>query len=101
MLAEDTEPGVVLGTVGYMSPEQVRGHSTDNRTDLFSFGAILYELLTGKRAFRKTTSAETMAAILNEDPPLASQITPGTPPALLKVVQRCLEKTPERSRFVP
>ena len=96
MVAEGTEPGVVLGTVGYMSPEQVRGHSTDNRTDLFSLGAILYELLTGKRAFHKPTSAETMAAILNEDPPSASQITPGTPPALQKVLQRCLEKTPEQ-----
>src|SRR5262249_44790011 len=70
--------------------------STDNRTDLFSLGAILYELLTGKRAFHKPTSAETMAAILNEDPPLATQITPSTPPALQKVVQRCLEKTPEQ-----
>jgi eukaryotic-like serine/threonine-protein kinase len=79
-----------------MSPEQVRGESTDNRTDLFSLGAILYELLTGKRAFHKPTSAETMNAILKEDPPSTSQITPSTPPALQKVVQRCLEKAPEQ-----
>ena len=95
-LTEGTEPGVVLGTVGYMSPEQVRGQGTDHRTDLFALGAILYELLTGKRAFHKPTSAETMTAILHEDPPSASQLAPGTPPALQKVVQRCLEKTPEQ-----
>jgi len=93
-LTGGTEPGVVLGTAGYMSPEQVRGETTDNRTDLFALGAILYELLTGKRAFHKPTSAETMAAILNEEPPSASQIAPATPPALQKVVQRCLEKNP-------
>ena len=93
-LTGGTEPGLVLGTAGYMSPEQVRGEATDNRTDLFALGAILYELLTGKRAFHKPTSAETMAAILNEDPPSTSQIAPTTPPALQKVVQRCLEKTP-------
>jgi serine/threonine protein kinase len=95
-LAEATEPGVVLGTVGYMSPEQVRGDAADNRTDLFSLGAILYELLTGKRAFHKPTSAETMSAILKEDPPSTSQIAPSTPPAVQRVVQRCLEKAPEQ-----
>ena len=63
-LSEGTDPGAVLGTVGYMSPEQVRGHSADERADLFAFGAILYEMLTGKRAFHKPTSAETMSAIL-------------------------------------
>ena len=76
-MTEGTEPGVVLGTVGYMSPEQVRGQTADDRADLFALGAILYELLTGKRAFHKPTSAETMSAILNEEPPSASQITPG------------------------
>jgi eukaryotic-like serine/threonine-protein kinase len=95
-MTEGTEPGVVLGTVGYMSPEQVRGQTADDRADLFALGAILYELLTGKRAFHKPTSAETMSAILNEEPPSASQITPGIPPALQKVVQRCLEKNPEQ-----
>ena len=91
-----TEPGVVLGTVGYMAPEQVRGHAADHRADLFALGAILYEMLTGKRSFHKPTSAETMSAILNEEPPPVSQITPGVPPALQRVVQRCLEKTPEQ-----
>src|SRR5215471_989611 len=82
-----TEPGLVMGTVGYMSPEQVRGDATDHRTDLFALGLILYEMLTGKRAFHKPTSAETMSAILNEDPPAVSQIVPAMPPALPRVVQ--------------
>ena len=91
-----TEPGVVMGTVGYMSPEQVRGESTDNRTDIFAFGAILYEMLAGKRAFRQPTSAETMTAILNDDPPGISQVMPATSLALRRVVHRCLEKNPEQ-----
>lgn len=95
-LSEGTEPGAVLGTIGYMSPEQVRGHAADDRADLFAFGAILYEMLTGKRAFRKPTSAETMSAILNEEPSAISQVVPGIPPALQRVVQRCLEKSPEQ-----
>src|ERR1039457_2345150 len=95
-LQEGTEPGVVLGTVGYMSPERVRGKTADHRADIFAFGTILYEMLTGKRAFRKPTSAETMTAILNEDPPSISQIAPSTPPALLRIVHRCLEKNPEQ-----
>ena len=64
---------MVMGTVGYMSPEQVRGKTVDHRTDIFAFGAILYEMLTGKRAFQRSTSAETMTAILNDDPPGISQ----------------------------
>jgi serine/threonine protein kinase len=95
-LTAGTEPGVVLGTVGYMSPEQVRGHNADDRADLFAFGAILYEMLTGMRAFHKSTSAETMSAILNEEPPVISQAVPNTPPPLQKVVQRCLEKSPQQ-----
>jgi hypothetical protein len=95
-LSGRTEPGVVLGTVGYMSPEQVRGREADGRADLFAFGAILYEMLTGKRAFHKPTTAETMSAILNEEPPATSQIVPAIPPAMQRVVQRCLEKTPEQ-----
>src|SRR5207244_1415185 len=63
-----TEPGTVMGTVGYMSPEQVRGLPVDHRTDIFSFGAILYEMLSGKRAFRRNTAADTMSAILKEEP---------------------------------
>src|SRR5262249_36572608 len=67
--AVESEPGTVLGTVGYMSPEQVRGKPTDARSDLFSFGAILYEMLSGKRSFKRDSTAETMTAILKEDPP--------------------------------
>jgi Tol biopolymer transport system component len=91
-----TEAGVVMGTVGYMAPEQVRGETADHRTDIFSFGAILYEMLTGTRAFQRPTSAETMTAILNEDPPSISQVTTNIPPALQRVVHRCLEKSPEQ-----
>jgi len=90
-LEEQTDPGHVLGTVGYMSPEQVRGETVDYRADIFAFGVILYEMLTGKRAFRKPTSPETMTAILNEDPPGVSEIVPG---AVQRIVHRCLEKNP-------
>ena len=95
-LSAETEPGVVMGTAGYMAPEQVRGAAADSRADIFAFGAIFYEMLTGKRAFEKPTSAETMAAILNEDPPGISQIVRTIPPALQRVVHRCLEKNPEQ-----
>jgi serine/threonine protein kinase len=87
---------VVVGTVGYMAPEQVRGRAADHRADIFAFGAILYEMLTGKRAFQKATSAETMSAILNEESPSPAQIVPHVPLALHRVVHRCLEKNPER-----
>jgi eukaryotic-like serine/threonine-protein kinase len=93
---QGTEPGMVMGTVGYMAPEQVRGKTVDHRADIFAFGAILYEMLAGKRAFEKPTSADTMSAILNEDPPAFSQIARSTSPGLLRVVQRCLEKNPEQ-----
>src|SRR5271169_4405312 len=95
-LTEDTEAGVVMGTVGYMSPEQVRAQKADHRTDIFSLGAILYEMLAGKRAFQKPTSPETMTAILNEDPLGISQVATNVPPALQRVVHRCLEKSPEQ-----
>ncbi len=94
--AEGTEAGAVMGTVGYMSPEQVRGQSADHRADIFAFGAILYEMLAGKRAFQKPTSPETMTAILNEDPPGISQAAANIPPALQRVVHRCLDKNPEQ-----
>ncbi len=93
---ERTETGVVMGTVGYMSPEQVRGQTADYRTDIFAFGAILYEMLTGKRAFQKRTSADTISAILNEDPPAISRVCNNVPPALRQVIHRCLEKNPEQ-----
>ncbi len=95
-LTEETEQGVVMGTVGYMAPEQVRGQTADHRADIFAFGAILYEMLAGKRAFQKPTSPETMAAILNEDPPSISQVATNIPPAMQRVVHRCLEKNPEQ-----
>lgn len=95
-LREETTPGEVLGTVGYMAPEQVRGQTADTRSDIFGFGAILYEMLTGKRAFQKATSAETMTAILNEDPPAVTGIVPSIPPGLQKIVSRCLAKRPEQ-----
>jgi len=93
---DQTTPGQVLGTAGYMAPEQVRGETVDHRADIFAFGAILYELVTRQRAFKKPTSAETMTAILHEDPPAISLTTAGISPGLLRIVQRCLEKKPER-----
>jgi eukaryotic-like serine/threonine-protein kinase len=93
---QETDPGTVMGTAGYMSPEQVRGQAVDQRTDIFAFGAILYEMLTGKRAFQRPTPAETMTAILNEDPPAISQTGASAPPALQRVINRCLEKNPEQ-----
>jgi eukaryotic-like serine/threonine-protein kinase len=95
-VASATELGVVMGTAGYMSPEQVRGQAVDHRADIFAFGAILYELLAGTRAFQRSTSADTMAAILNEDPMSISQLAQGTPQGLQRVVHRCLEKSPEQ-----
>jgi Tol biopolymer transport system component len=79
-----------------MSPEQVRGKAADPRSDIFAFGAILYETVTGKQTFRKPTSAETMSAILNEEPQAISQLTPSVPPGLERVARRCLEKAPEQ-----
>jgi len=95
-LLEESTPGQVVGTVGYMAPEQVRGLAADARTDIFALGVILYEMLTGHRAFRKPTSAETMSAILNEDPPPISQLAAGTPSGLQRVSHRCLAKNPEQ-----
>jgi eukaryotic-like serine/threonine-protein kinase len=91
-----TDPGVVMGTVGYMSPEQVRGKPADQRSDIFSLGAILFEMLTGQRAFRRDSSIETLNAILKEEPPELSTITTGVSPALERVVNHCLEKSPEQ-----
>ena len=94
-LVSQTEPGVVMGTVGYMSPEQVKGQTADHRSDLFSFGAILYEMLSGRRAFRGETSVETMSAILKEDPPELTETNRSVPPAMEGIVRHCLEKNPE------
>jgi serine/threonine protein kinase/Tol biopolymer transport system component len=90
-----TDAGTIMGTVGYMSPEQVRGIEVDEKSDLFSVGVILYEALTGKRPFERETSAETMTAILREDPEEITKLNPNLPPVLATVIQRCLEKKPE------
>jgi len=90
-----TEPGMVLGTVGYMSPEQVRGEAVDHRSDLFSLGAILYEMLTGARAFKRNSGIETLSAILKEEPRDLTELLPSIPPALERLVRRCLEKERE------
>ena len=90
-----TEPGVVLGTMGYMSPEQVRGKAADKRSDLFSFGAILYEMLSGQRAFRGDTAADTITAILTKEPPDLTQTNKEIHPGLDRIVRHCLEKNPE------
>jgi Tol biopolymer transport system component len=90
-----TTPGMVLGTVGYMAPEQVRGQPADSRSDIFALGAMLYEMLAGTRAFHRETSAETMTAILRDEPP---EFAEGhrIPPGLERIVRRCLEKAPEQ-----
>ncbi|HSP93430.1 MAG TPA: protein kinase, partial [Thermoanaerobaculia bacterium] len=93
--AAGTEPGVVLGTMGYMSPEQVRGKAADRRSDIFSFGAILYEMLSGQRAFRAETAADTITAILTKEPPDLSQTNRDVPPGLERIVRHCLEKNPD------
>jgi eukaryotic-like serine/threonine-protein kinase len=95
-LPQHTEPGVVMGTVGYMSPEQLRGQAADPRSDIFAFGSIFYEMVTGKPAFRKPTSADTMAAILTGEPQSISQLAPSVPAGLQRVVHRCLEKNAEQ-----
>ena len=90
-----TEPGTVMGTVGYMSPEQVRGQPADARSDIFSFGAVLYEMLSGGRAFKGDSAVETMNAILTREPPEMTAPSPPLPPSLERLVQHCLEKKPE------
>ena len=88
-----TTPGTVMGTVGYMSPEQVRGMAADHRSDIFSLGTVLYEMLAGKRAFTGDSSVETMHAILNDEPPEIDTTTARIPPGLERIVRHCLEKT--------
>ena len=90
-----TDPGVIMGTVGYMSPEQVRGQETDHRSDIFAFGVILYEMLSGQRAFRGDSAIEVMNAILKEDPADLGESGMKIAPGLEKVLRRCLEKKPE------
>ncbi|MBK8725507.1 MAG: protein kinase [Holophagaceae bacterium] len=91
-----TEEGMILGTVGYMSPEQVRGEAVDARSDLFSFGVVLFEMLTGKKAFARDTTSDTLAAILRDDPPELEGGSRPIPPALRRIIDHCLEKLPAR-----
>ena len=90
-----TSPGMAVGTVGYMSPEQASGEAVDFRSDQFSFGSILYEIATGKRAFHKKTGVDTLAAVLNEEPEPIGQINPAAPAPLRWIVERCHAKEPE------
>jgi eukaryotic-like serine/threonine-protein kinase len=89
-----TDPGMVMGTVGYMSPEQVRGEDADAPSDIFSFGCVLYEMVTGRRAFARQTAAETMAAILRDEPPEIAAPDKDLPHELERVIRHCLEKNP-------
>jgi serine/threonine-protein kinase len=97
-VVDTTERGMVLGTPAYMAPEQVRGEPADHRADIFAFGCVLYEMLSGTRAFRRDTPVESMNAVLNDTPPELSTTQPNTPPALARIVERCLEKQPD-NRF--
>ena len=94
-LLKMTEPGIVMGTVAYMSPEQALGQSTDFRSDQFSFGSLLYEMLTGKKAFARASRPETMTAIIREEPEPVERGAPQTPIALRWIVERCLAKNPD------
>jgi serine/threonine protein kinase/Tol biopolymer transport system component len=91
-----TEPGLIMGTAGYMSPEQVRGQTADQRSDIFAFGAILYEMISGKRAFHGETSADTMSAILKEEVPELLETARNVPAGLERIVRHCLEKNPSQ-----
>jgi len=96
LTSSPTEAGVVMGTAGYMSPEQVRGATINSRADIFAFGAVLYEMVSGKRAFRRDTAPETMTAILKEDPAEIPETGRPVSPGLERIIRRCLEKQPEQ-----
>ena len=89
-----TAPGTVMGTVGYMSPEQVRGQTVDSRSDIFSFGAILYEMVAGRRAFKGDSAVETMNAVLKEEPPDLDPAQLKVSPGMERIIRHCLEKIP-------
>ena len=91
-----TAVGTIVGTVSYMSPEQAEGRPVDHRADIFSFGAVLYEMLAGRRAFQKESTVSTLAAILTSEPPPLADATSDLPPELARIVGRCLRKAPEK-----
>ena len=94
MSEQGTRPGSVLGTVGYMAPEQASGGTADHRSDQFSFGVVLYEMLTGHRAFQRSTAVETLSAIIRDEPAPVAQLNPAVPAPLRWIVERCLAKLP-------
>ena len=94
-LGPRTEQGMIMGTMGYMSPEQVRGEAVDRRSDLFSFGAVLFEMLTARKAFSRATAADTLSAILKEDPPELAESSLPLSPGLRRILDRCVEKVPD------
>src|SRR5947207_1955933 len=94
--APATGEGTIVGTVSYMSPEQAEGKEVDARSDIFSFGALLYEMVTGRRAFQGDSKLSTLSAILREEPKPASQVVEGLPRELERIIARCLRKSPER-----
>lgn len=94
VVRDETAPGAVLGTAGYMSPEQVRGAPVDHRTDIFALGCILYEMFSGRRAFLGDSSVATMNAILTQEPPALGAVGNGISPAMDRIIRRCLEKEP-------
>lgn len=100
-----TDPGVVMGTVGYMSPEQVRGQVAGHRSDIFSFGVILYEMITGKRAFQEESMAETMSAIVKQEPPEITESNPNISPSLERIIRREMTGKPfeyiVRAKWLP
>src|SRR4029077_7398019 len=95
VIPQETQPGTVMGTVGYMSPEQASGKSADFRSDQFALGSILYEMATGQRAFQRNTGAETLSAIIRDEPDSVAQINPRAPAPLRWIVERCLAKDPD------
>jgi eukaryotic-like serine/threonine-protein kinase len=94
MTEKGTRPGSIMGTVGYMSPEQASGGTVDSRSDQFSFGLVLYEMLTGQRAFSRPTAVETLSAIIRDDAPPVGQLNPAVPTPVRWIVERCLAKNP-------
>jgi serine/threonine protein kinase len=96
LMTTQTKVGSVLGTVAYMSPEQLRGQTVDHRSDIFSTGSIIYEMLTGQRAFSGETEVDTMTSVLKDDPPELSSLRQGIPAGFEQIVRHCLEKDPEQ-----